>query len=401
MERMEVVTMLTANNMIRVSDYLYQKASKNKVPLCGCFELSPVCNFACKMCYVRKTIPQIEKEGKRLKDWKDWLTLAEECKKAGTLYLLLTGGEPFLYPHFKELYTELHKMGFILSINSNGTLIDKETVAWLKTMAPSRINITLYGASAATYKRICGNADGYHRAKEAILMLKEVGIPVVINGSMIPENEMDLEEIIAFGKSLELNTRISTYMFPPVRRNREETDSRFTPEQSAEIWHRKQKCILGDTYYEAMAKELQKVGKPQKLVSEYSDERAEEVWGSNLEYMRCRAGRSSFWVSWEGTMTACGMLPFPIEEYPFENPFYECWQELTNKVRTTKVLKECNKCEKKEICNPCVAMLYAENGTVDCKASYMCALTDCIIETMKCELQELNVGEDERTERNK
>lgn len=370
--------------MIRVSDYLYQKASRNKIPLCGCFELSPVCNFTCKMCYVRKTLPQIAKEGKHLRDWREWLALARECKKEGTLYLLLTGGEPFLYPHFKELYMELHKMGFIISINSNGTLINEETVAWLKTMAPSRVNITLYGASSDTYERICANADGYNRAKSAILMLKEAGIPVVINGSMIPENEADLEAIIAFGKEHGLNTRVATYMFPPVRREEEERDSRFTPEESARIFHRKQKCLLGVDYYEALQKEMQKIGKPM-------DENMEEIWGSNMEYMRCRAGRSSFWVSWDGTMTACGMIPFPIEEYPFVRPFSACWQELTDKVRTTKVLKECNRCEKKEICNPCVAMLYAENGTVDCKSSYMCELTDCIIEMMKCELQELEL----------
>ncbi|MEI3218833.1 MAG: radical SAM protein [Lachnoclostridium sp.] len=147
------------------SDYLYQKASRNRIPLNGCFELSPICNFHCRMCYVRKTHEQIRKEGKRIREWKEWIDLAKQCKEEGMLYLLLTGGEPFLYPHFRELYEELHHMGFIISINSNGTMIDEKTVEWLKTMAPGRINITLYGASADTYERICGNADGYYRDK--------------------------------------------------------------------------------------------------------------------------------------------------------------------------------------------------------------------------------------------
>ena len=115
-----------------ISDYLFQKASARKVPLSGTFELSPVCNFACKMCYVRKTPGQLQEEGKTLIPWQDWLELAEQCRGAGTLYLLLTGGEPFLYPGFRELYERLHAMGFLLSINTNGTLLDEETVAWLK-----------------------------------------------------------------------------------------------------------------------------------------------------------------------------------------------------------------------------------------------------------------------------
>lgn len=120
-----------------ISDYLFRKASARKIPLQGAFELSPVCNFSCKMCYLRKTPEQIAQSGRKLKEWGEWLKLAEQCLNEGTLYLLLTGGEPFLYPHFRELYMELHKMGFVLSINSNGTMIDRKTVDWMMDFAPS------------------------------------------------------------------------------------------------------------------------------------------------------------------------------------------------------------------------------------------------------------------------
>ena len=368
-----------------VSDYLYRKASINKIPLGGAFELSPVCNFACKMCYVRRTPEQIAHSGKRLKDWTEWLALAEQCRAAGTLYLLLTGGEPFLYPHFRELYLALHRMGFILSINSNGTMIDRDTVEWLKTAAPSRINVTLYGASPETYARICGNADGYARATAAIRMLKEAGIPVVINASMIPENACDLEDIIAFGKGLELNTRMATYMFPPIRREAEQSDSRFPPETSAEMFLRKQRCLMDDAQYADMLRDS--VQKVQQIQAQQQ----EDDWGSESEYMRCRAGRSSFWISWEGKMTACGMLPFPLETDPFAAPFHDCWMRLTDAVRTTPVLHECVNCEKKELCRPCVAMLYAEIGDVNHKAPYLCRLADCILEKMTSQWQTMEV----------
>ena len=123
-------------NKMSVRDYLFRKASLMKIPLAGTFELSPVCNFSCKMCYVRKTPAQLEKEGKQLYSVEKWIKLASECKDAGMLYLLLTGGEPFLYPEFRTLYETLHSMGLVLSINSNASMIDDETVAWLK---PQRI----------------------------------------------------------------------------------------------------------------------------------------------------------------------------------------------------------------------------------------------------------------------
>ena len=71
--------------MTTLSDYLYQKASVKKVPLMGTFELSPVCNFSCKMCYVRKTPEQIRKEGKNLIPWEKWLELAKQCRDAGKI----------------------------------------------------------------------------------------------------------------------------------------------------------------------------------------------------------------------------------------------------------------------------------------------------------------------------
>lgn len=366
-----------------LSDYLYSKASHRKVPLMGTFELSPVCNFACKMCYVRKTPEQIRSEGKSLIPWYKWMELAKQCRDAGMLYLLLTGGEPFLYPGFRELYQNLHDMGFLIYINTNGTMIDHETVQWLKQRAPLRVNITLYGASRDTYRRICGHADGYDRAMNAIRMLHEAGIPVVINASMIPENEGDLEQIITVGKELNITTRVATYMFPPMRRDREAQDSRFKPEESASMYMRKMRCLVAQEAYEDFLK-----AQLAKISSEAS---SEDSWGaSQTEFMRCRAGRSSFWINWEGKMTACGLLDFPLVTHPFQEPFAECWLNLTNRVRETPVLKGCSGCAKREICNPCVAMIYGETGSIDQKSAYLCQLSDSIIKQLKQKLEEIH-----------
>lgn len=368
----------------RISDYLFRMASQKRIPLDGTFELYPVCNFACRMCYIRRTPAQLRAEGKALIPWEDWLKLAEECRKAGTLYLLLTGGEPFLYPGFRELYTRLHQMGFILSINTNGTLLDEAAVAWLKEYAPSRVNVTLYGASAETYRRICGRADGYERAMKAIRLLKDAGIPVVINASMIPENACDLEEIIHTGRALGLNTRMATYMFPPLRRERENTDSRFSPEETANVFLRKAKCMMDAEGYAAF---LEKNTAKAEAAPEDG-----ETWGDHEEFMRCRAGRSGFWVSWEGTMTACGMIPFPLEVYPFREDFASCWSRLTDKVRSTPVLKGCAGCQKREVCKPCVALIYAETGEVNARAPYLCRMAECTLQLMR-EEQERDASE--------
>ena len=106
---------------------MYEDAGKRGVPLGGTFELSPLCNMNCKMCYIRISKEEMEKQGKLLTA-DEWLSLAKEAKSKGMLFLLLTGGEPFLYPDFWKLYESLKQMGFFVSINTNATLLEGETL---------------------------------------------------------------------------------------------------------------------------------------------------------------------------------------------------------------------------------------------------------------------------------
>lgn len=86
-----------------VEKRLINKAKLNKSPINGSIELLPLCNMNCDMCYVRLSKKEMDQKGK-MRTAKEWLEVAKEMQKAGTLFLLLTGGEPFLYPEFKEVY---------------------------------------------------------------------------------------------------------------------------------------------------------------------------------------------------------------------------------------------------------------------------------------------------------
>ena len=83
--------------MKKIRDALWEKAVSKKFPLIAAFELLPVCNLSCKMCYVRKTMKEVNELGGLL-DAKSWLDFAAQAKDLGLLYPLLTGGEPLLHP---------------------------------------------------------------------------------------------------------------------------------------------------------------------------------------------------------------------------------------------------------------------------------------------------------------
>ena len=136
-----------------IEQQMFAMATEKKVPLYGVLELLPLCNLNCDMCYVRMSREEMEEVG-RLRTMEEWTKTAEDMMKAGTLFVLLTGGEPLLYPHFRELYQKLRELGMIITINTNGTLIDEAWADFFAENKPRRINITLYGASNETYERL-------------------------------------------------------------------------------------------------------------------------------------------------------------------------------------------------------------------------------------------------------
>ena len=148
--------------MAKIKDKLYGISARRRIPLTGAFEVSPLCNFRCKMCYVRQSADEVRSSG-GIQPLEFWLDIARQAKEAGTLFPLLTGGEPFLYPHIRELYTAMAGMGMQVSINTNASCITEETVQWLKQTPPARINVTLYGGSSESYGRLCGDPAGFDR----------------------------------------------------------------------------------------------------------------------------------------------------------------------------------------------------------------------------------------------
>ena len=106
----------------KLEERLVISATRKRIPLGGSFELLPLCNMNCRMCFLRLSPEEMRAQG-RLRTADEWLSLAREAKEAGMLFLLLTGGEPFLYPEFDRLYRGLSEMGLFLTLNTNGTLI--------------------------------------------------------------------------------------------------------------------------------------------------------------------------------------------------------------------------------------------------------------------------------------
>lgn len=211
---------------MNIKKYVFQRAAVNHIPVSGTFELTPRCNLSCEMCYIRMSAAEEAAMGQELTA-DEWLSLGRQAVDAGMVYLLLTGGEPLLRPDFAEIYSGLAKMGIMLTLNTNGTLINEYIVQCMEHNPPEKVNVTLYGASGDTYQKVCGNANGYKAALQGIGLLKEAKIPVCINTTYTRHNASDMEYIVSFAKENGIPVRMTSYLFPPLRCRRETDASCF------------------------------------------------------------------------------------------------------------------------------------------------------------------------------
>lgn len=360
------------NNQHILADLLLKKADCTSTPIDGVFELTPICNMSCKMCYVRKSKQEVQAQG-GLKSVSEWLSLAKEAQEQGLLFLLLTGGEILTYPDFEILYLELTKMGFVLSLNTNGTLITEKQADFLSQYPPRCINITLYGSSEETYEKLCGNGKVFTKVLNNIKLLKSKGLNIKINASLTPLNINDLNGIYQFVNENNLHMEATAYMFPPARRENAKDFIRFSAEDTAKYT----RCFhcLSKTDAELT---LQKDAYLQSLKPDHS---LEEDF---FLHMRCRGGLSSFWITWDGRLTPCGMMTEPCG-FPFKEGFSQAWNSVSKQTKQILLSSKCAKCANRRVCSVCAAKAMAETGRYDGTPEYLCAVTN---EMNKIMLQE-------------
>lgn len=351
-----------------LSTYFHQKGYHLGLPVSGNFELTARCNFNCPMCYVHMSAEEIEQKGRELTATQ-WIELAEEAKNKGMIFVLITGGEPFVRKDFFEIYGAMKKMGLMISINSNGSMLEGEILKKLLDDPPFRINISLYGGCNETYQRMCG-VPMYDRVLKNILTLKDHGVDVRLNLSITPYNCEDIERINEIAVKHNIHVKASSYMYPPIRLEKELEGygNRLSPELSAMYSVKWDRLMLKDEEFKMRAQNMK------NLISVDEKECSADIDNG----VKCRAGSTSFWMTWDGQMRPCGMMPGPTT-YPLEVGFDKAWELLREETAKICQPARCATCAKKEVCGACAAVCVAETGSFEGVPEYMCQRTDEIV----------------------
>ncbi len=352
---------------------LVLKATQQHIPITATFELTPACNLRCKMCYAREDLSRIASAG-GLKSATQWLDVARQAADAGTLFVLLTGGEPLLHPDFKQIYKGLLALGMIVSVNTNGTLLNDQWAEFFDCYRPRKINITLYGASEETYAKVCGHGAGFFQAVAGIQALQKKHIPMKLNVTLIRENASDYEALRGLAEQFGLPMKVDSYLYPFCRSGcmEELQNARLSPQEQGHYWMLEK--MRQDDFAECVKQAKQMMHLP-----EYARE-AEEPFVSE-----CRAGSSSYWIDWRHRMLPCIFLQDASVEV---ESVVQAWQQCVAWMQGLELYRGCTDCPKRPLCNVCAAAIYTENLARDKENAYRLK-PDYLCESAQCYIREL------------
>lgn len=137
--------------------------------------LTEGCNLACRHCWLAPKFQPHGSTGGHL-DYGLFVQAVDEGLLLGLGHVKLTGGEPLLHPDFIRIVDLLKEKGLGLTIETNGTLLTRDTAHYLKNNSTlTFIAISLDGAQSETHDAFRGVKGSFEKACQAIRFLVEVG----------------------------------------------------------------------------------------------------------------------------------------------------------------------------------------------------------------------------------
>jgi radical SAM protein with 4Fe4S-binding SPASM domain len=328
---------------------LHSRAAMLLQPVGGTFELTARCNLSCKMCYIRHNSGDATKEITELPA-SAWVDLARQAKNNGMVFLLLTGGEVFLRRDFFDIFEPLTRMGLMLCLFTNGTLITKELAQRLAKAPPSWTEISLYGASAPVYEAITGIPGSFAACCAGIEALVSQRVPLGLKTTITRQNVHELEAMRQMAHDWGLPF-IGAWMLIKRRDGR--------PSNVDNCRLSALDCVALEASDSVSA-------------HEWSEAALREGTTDQADNFCCLAGKASFAVGPSGDMNPCVSLAVPAAR-PIENGFQAAWKQVVKYVRSVPPPSAvCLSCGSRFYCARCPAWSLTETGTLTEPVPYCC-----------------------------
>jgi radical SAM protein with 4Fe4S-binding SPASM domain len=317
-------------------------------PIAGSIELTLRCNVRCRHCYI---LYPGATSGEMSTD--EVKAILDRLAEKGVLFLLLTGGEIFARCDFREIYLHAKRLGFLLTLFTNATLIDEETADFLAEWPPRRIEVTIYGHTEETYEKVTGVRGSFARFRRGVELLKSRNLPLALKTMVMRSNRHEFEAIKKWAEQLGVPFRFDAIVNPRLNGGTDVLQERLDPEDVVRL----------DGTSEAHRALYQRV-----LDKAKTHRRSDKAFA-------CGAGIKTFHVDPRGHLHPCMM--WRATPYDLKNGSFEGWAEHLAALRETRIPadSECRSCGHHVACNNCAATSALENAGIPGRpVGYYCSI---------------------------
>jgi radical SAM protein with 4Fe4S-binding SPASM domain len=334
---------------------LHQRQTGKRAPMQVSIEVTRRCPLECQHCY--NNLPMGDQDARsREMTTEEHFRMLDELVEMGCIWLLYTGGEIFARKDFLEIYTHAKKKGFLITLFTNGTLINEKIADYLVEWPPFAIEITLYGRTRETYEALTQIPGSYDRCLRGIKLLRERGLPLKLKTVATSINKHEITAMRQFAEEeLGAEFKMDGQINPRIDCSQSPLAVRLTPEEVVTL---DMSAPKGVSEYRRLAK--------------HDMENPPNLSQGNTVYF-CGGGMNSFAINAYGEMGICVISQqdtFRVQESGLTRVWEESLLNLRNRKRTR--VTKCIECRIQSLCGMCPANGELENGDRESPVDFLC-----------------------------
>lgn len=158
------------------------------------FQYDYTCNFKCRHCSIKGF--QGKKQG-RFFTINDVRELSRQADAMGLAHIVITGGEPLVFPDFDAVVKAIDPQKFYITSDTNGWFLDAPRARHLKSIGVDKIQLSLDSLSAVEHDAFRQKPGAHEKALRAIDAALAAGLNIIIQ-TVVSKQRVRSEEFIAF-----------------------------------------------------------------------------------------------------------------------------------------------------------------------------------------------------------
>lgn len=329
----------------------FDRAIEQSIPLFVQWDLTWRCDHKCVHCYLteRRQAELSLAEGERILD---------ELAAAGTLFLLLSGGDPFLRPDAMDIVRAARRRQFDVKINTHGNFIDEALADALAEAGVAKVAMSLYSTDPDEHEAVTLIPGSHAKTVEAARRLRARGIAVGLKTPLMQHNRGHYQEVGALARELGCDW---------------ESDAHIMADDQNDFGL----CGIGAPAADRI------LGVMRGFEGVIDEVRAvRDLAETPSDRPTCSAGTASAYITPDGRLQPCVNWREDIGSLR-EHSFAALWWGEAGRAQTAAVrairrasyLQDCGGCTFHGKCGYCPGISHAETGDAGRRSAYVCERT--------------------------